>query len=199
MADALVAAIGSGVPPSEPPAPRVELGLVMSDGALFGESDEPAHLDTFGPVPAELAREVVAGTLSRGEELWLRRLYAHPATGELVAMDARARRFRGGLPRLVRLRDQTCRTPWCDAPVRHTDHVRAAAQGGETTRDNAQALCEACNYAKDAAEWRARAGPDGSVETTTPTGHRYLSRPPVVTRVIRRDLPRIEIDLVIAS
>jgi hypothetical protein len=40
-------------------------------------------------------------------------------------------------------------------------------------------LCEACNYAKSTPGWSAVARPDGSIETTTPTGHTYVSDPPV--------------------
>ena len=91
----------------------------MSDAALFGGADDDAHLDGFGPIPAELAREIVAGACEQGEEVWLHRLYTSPTTGELVAMDAHGRHFRGSLGRFVRLRDRVCRTPWCDAPIRH--------------------------------------------------------------------------------
>ncbi|MGH8969587.1 MAG: HNH endonuclease, partial [Actinomycetes bacterium] len=76
-----------------------------------------------------------------------------------------------------------CRTPWCDAPIRHADHVTGHAAGGPTTAGNGQGLCEACNYTKQAPGWRAREHPDSGpgdhlVETTTPTGHTYPSRPP---------------------
>jgi hypothetical protein len=168
------------------PQPTVSLGLVMTDQALFGTSDEPAHVEGYGPVPAELAREIVAKACSRGERVWLRRLYTSPGRGELVAMDSHARLFRGSLARFVRLRDQICRTPWCDAPVRHVDHAHDASEGGATGIDNAQGLCEACNHAKQARGWVARAGPDGdghTVETTTPTGHRYRSRAPTLVRI----------------
>ena len=203
MADALVAGVrgagaGGGDSAGSTPAP-VSLGLVMSDAALFGGADDDAHLDGFGPIPAELAREIVAGACEQGEEVWLRRLYTSPTTGELVAMDAHGRHFRGSLGRFVRLRDRVCRTPWCDAPIRHTDHVRRHADDGPTSAENAQGLCEACNYAKDAPGWRARPGPDGTVETTTPTGHRFSTRPPPVARIHERDLPALTIDYVLAG
>ena len=105
--------------PTSQPAVGVSLGLVMTDAALFGISDEPAHVEGYGPVPAELAREIVAGACSSSEQVWLHRLYTSPTTGELVAMDARGRNFPRSLARFVRLRDQFCRTPWCDAPIRH--------------------------------------------------------------------------------
>ncbi|HEY4315215.1 MAG TPA: HNH endonuclease, partial [Actinomycetes bacterium] len=81
------------------------------------------------------------------------------------------------------LRDQTCRTPWCDAPIRHGDHIVSRARGGPTSAANGQGLCEACNYTKEAPGWQARptdhSRPGGhQVEITTPTGHQYVSRPP---------------------
>ena len=70
------------------PAPArgagIELGLVMTDATLFGTSDEPAHVEGYGPIPAELAREIVAGACTREETVWLRRLYASPGRGELA-------------------------------------------------------------------------------------------------------------------
>lgn len=177
----------------------IDLSLVMSHEALLGTADDEARLAGFGPIPAELAREIVADALGRGEEVWLRRLYALPTTGELVAMDSRARLFPAGLARFIRLRDQVCRTPWCDAPIRHIDHVAAHAAGGPTSARNGQGLCEACNHAKQAPRWRARPGPGGTVTTTTPTGHTHTTRPPHVATVTHRDVPALTIDYVLAS
>ena len=199
MADTLVAAIRTATdePPGAAPV-TVSLGLVMTDAALFGSSDDPAHLESYGPIPAELAREIVAGAVDRDEELWLRRLYTSPESGELVSMDAKGRCFRGSLRRFVRLRDQFCRTPWCDAPVRHTDHVIKNADDGATEVGNAQGLCEACNYAKEAPGWRARPWPDGTIETTTPTGHTHRTRPPVLVTIRRRRQP-LRVDFLLAG
>ena len=188
-ADTLVDACSRGLRRQREPG-AVELGLVMTDTALFGTSDEPAHVDGYGPVPAELAREIVAGACSRDERVWVRRLYADPTSGELVAMDSHARLFRSSLRRFVTLRDRFCRTPWCDAPIRHRDHARAAADGGLTSGDNGQGLCEACNHAKQAPGWRARPSPGAgphTIETTTPTGHTYRSQAPPVLTI--RDYP----------
>lgn len=171
----------------------------MPHDALLDVSDEPAHLSDFGPVPAELARELVAGAVASGDEVWLRRLYASPTTGELVAMDSRARLFPAGLARFIRLRDQVCRTPWCDAPIRHTDHVQRHDDGGPTSGRNGQGTCEACNHAKEAPRWRARPGPDGSVTTTLPTGHTYSTRPPPTATIRRRCAPALTIDYVLAG
>lgn len=204
MSDELVrrvlASEGSERTASPAPASRsVDLNLVMSHDALVGTSDERARLAGFGPIPAELAREIVVDALGAGEEVWLRRLYASPTTGELVAMDSRARLFPAGLARFIRLRDQVCRTPWCDAPIRHIDHVRRHSSRGATSSVNGEGLCEACNYAKEAPRWRSRPGPDGTVTTTTPTGHTHTTRPPPVATISRRAVPALTIDYVLAG
>jgi hypothetical protein len=92
----------------------------------------------------------------------------------------------------VRVRDRRCRTPWCEAPVRHLDHAEDHAEGGPTSADNGQGLCEGCNDAKQAAGWtaRPRPGPRHTIEITTPTGHRYTStapHQPVTDRGLRID------------
>jgi hypothetical protein len=160
----------------------VQVNLVMTDRALLEGSHEPAQLQGYGPIPADTARDLLGGRAGEAPT-WLRRLFTHPGTGQLVAMDSRARRFPDRLRDLIAVRDQTCRTPWCDAPIRHTDHAVTVADGGRTDAANGQGLCEACNYVKQAPGWRARPGPGSlpgrhCIETTTPTGHQYVSRPP---------------------
>ena len=178
MADTLVARV-TGRDPAVT-APAVAVRVVMTDRALLAGSEDPAVIPGYGPVPADLARDLLARS---EEQLWLRRLFTHPSTGELVAMDFRSRCFPDALRELIALRDQTCRTPWCNAPTRHVDHAIPAAAGGATDVANAQGLCERCNYDKQAPGWAVQAhrtSRPGShaVETTTPTGHSYLSRPP---------------------
>ncbi|MEO7746234.1 MAG: HNH endonuclease signature motif containing protein, partial [Actinomycetota bacterium] len=126
-------------------------------------------------------------------QVQLRWLYATPAEGALVAMDSRARCFPPALAEFIRLRDRTCRTPWCDAPVRHVDHVRAHAHGGPTTAHNARGLCEACNHAKAAPGWAATTtGSDRAAHTVrliTPTGATYDSTAPPAPRPLPRGRP----------
>ena len=174
MADTLAAAL-TGCDPRQRTSPDAAVNLVMTDRTLFGTADDPAWVDGYGPVDADLARELAAG-----DRVWLRRLFADPDTGELVATDSTARRFPAGLGRLIRLRDQICRTPWCDAPIRHVDHPVPRARGGPTSSTNGQGLCEACNQAKETTGWtaRPRPGPGHPITITTPTGHTYRSRAP---------------------
>jgi hypothetical protein len=179
MADRLVERVTGR---AEPHAVPLSIELVMTDTALLAGGDAPAHLEGYGPIPAGVARNLA--TMGSRERTWLRRLYTSPTTGELVAMDAATYRFPRRLARLIRLRDQWCRTPWCGAPIRHVDHSEPHAGGGKTTAPNGQGLCEACNHHKQAIGWRAlpRPGPGHVVETTTPTGHTYRSHaPPLVS------------------
>ncbi len=169
MADALVTRVTGQTQADDVP---VMVNLVMTDTALLGGSDDVARVAGYGPVPSGVARPLT--TTGRA---WVRRLYTHPSTGELVAMESRARRFPPALAELVRLRDQQCRVPYCDAPIRHIDHVTPVRSGGHTTYRNAQGLCERHNQIKEEPGFRASlAGRD--VELETPTGHRYRSHPP---------------------
>ena len=130
--------------------------------------------------------------------VWLRRLYTAPATGELTAMDSRARLFPPGLRRYLTARDDTCRTPYCDAPIRHFDHITPWHHNGPTTRNNGAGLCEACNHTKETPGWssRPRPGPRHTLDVTTPTGHSYQSTaPPLPGSPVRHAEP----DLVVAK
>jgi hypothetical protein len=183
----------------------VEINLIMTDQALLGRSgspgggpsegslvpggvEEPAHLIDYGPIPAPLARDLVLGA-DPTVPMWLRRLYTRPGTGELMTMDSRRRTFTAAMRHFVVLRDQTCRTPWCDAPIRHADHVQRHGDGGATTVPNSQGYCAACNYAKEAPGWSTIAVDGGAVVTRTPTGATYSSRPPDPPRTGRGAAP----------
>ncbi len=178
MADTLVRRVLN--PGQDEASPALTINLVVSDSVLLGDDHGFGWVEHYGPVPGDLLREWIAANAEQGVDQWVRRLYVTPATGELVAMDSSSRRFEGKLADYLRLRDRRCRTPGCDAPVRHLDHVKDHVDGGETSADNGQGLCEECNYVKQAPGWsaRPRPGPRHTIETVTPTGHRYLSTAP---------------------
>ncbi len=203
MADVLVERVTGLAHAAEVP---VQVHLVLTDDTLLDGGHDAATVTGYGPIPATVARKLVAGASAR-QLASLRRLYIRPGDGRLVSLESRSRCFPSGLADFIDLRDQTCRTPWCDAPIRHHDHVISDGAGGPTEAGNGQGLCEACNYAKQAPGWRARPSPDGSITTTTPTGARYASPEPDPpggrprrTRVFGAradlvwDLPRLEYD-----
>lgn len=150
MADAFVRRITGRAPGALP----LTVNLVISEEALLGDSEEGGWLESAGHVedaPADLARTLIRCALDVGERLALRRLFSEPRSGQLVAMESTARCFPGALARFIRLRDRTCRTPWCDAPIRHLDHREPWGEGGHTSAENGQGLCEQCNHARQSA------------------------------------------------
>ena len=87
----------------------VEIQLVMTDRTLLQGDSEPARLPGYGVVPGGWAREIVVPDQDRPMNIWLRRLYTAPGTGDLVAMESKARLFPPGTSPL-------CSSPGPDLP-----------------------------------------------------------------------------------
>ncbi len=222
MADTLVERLTGRAHVSGHP---VEIGLVMTDRALLGGADDPAMVAAPGvgpvPLPAALARRLVTpsdlgATIEASSpereadesarlraKVWVRRLYTTPDGRDLVATDSRRRSFDGALRRMLVLRDQTCRTPHCDAPIRQGDHVRPYRADGPTSLANSAGLCQRCNQVKETPGWATQVDSPGPTAAdagglrpttaqdstnrpttahrttiTTPTGHTYRSVAP---------------------
>ncbi|MCF6379797.1 13E12 repeat family protein [Nocardioides KLBMP 9356] len=150
-ADTLVARI-TGTDPATDVA-SVRVNLVIGVESLLGAGTEPGLLPGVGPLPAALCTDLVRSA-SAAAKATLRRLFVAPGERALVAMESTSRTFDGLLAEFLDLRDGgTCRTPGCNAAIRHHDHVARAADGGRTTSDNGQGLCERCNYVKETPGW----------------------------------------------
>jgi hypothetical protein len=187
MADTLVERVTGR--PAEVAVP-VAVNLVMTDETLLGGATTPAHIPGYGPVPAAIACRLAGDAIADEQsKATLRRLYRHPDSGALVAMESRSRLFPKGLAQFIAFRDDTCRTPYCDARIRHTDHATPHARGGPTAAANGLGECEACNYAKEAPGWRVHTFDDDGqrhkAEYLTPTGARHQSQaPPLLNDVV---------------
>ena len=184
-------------------ATPVSVNLVLSDDTLLAGCSTPATVSGYGPIPAAVARQLISTAAADPQSrATLRRLYRHPRSGALVAMESRSRLFPGGLAQFIALRDQTCRTPYCDAPIRHTDHAAPAARGGPTTAGNGNGRCEACNYAKEAPGWTLTTHTDDNgthtAVLTTPTGGTHTSTAPPIAAWQRCDTSTLEVDVGIA-
>jgi Domain of unknown function (DUF222) len=118
--------------------------------------------------------DVTDGNAARA---WVRRLLTDPVDGTVTGMDSRRRRFSGPLARFIRLRDQVCRDPYCDAPIRDLDHLHDYAAGGSTSAENGIGLCQRGNLVDQVPGWHIT-GTGRHRVILTPTGHRYESRPP---------------------
>jgi hypothetical protein len=199
MADTLVERVtGRPAEASEP----VALNLVMSDQALWGQDNAPAVLDGYGPIPASVAQRMVRGAVVDEQSLaTLRRLYRHPESGSLVAMESRSRFFPKGLAGFIGMRDRTCRTPYCDAPIRHRDHATPRNRGGPTSATNGLGECERCNYTKEAPGWRVSTADENGVHTAefiTPTGAAYRSTAPPLPGAPLITVSEVEINIGVA-
>lgn len=137
-------------------------------GGGIREASQPAgHNDFAGGTVTEATRA----------RAWVRRLITDPIDGTVTTIDTRRRRFSGALAVFIRLRDQVCRDPYCDAPIRDLDHLHDYAAGGPTTAQNGIGLCRRGNLVDQVPGWHITGTARDRV-IVTPTGHTYQSRPP---------------------
>jgi hypothetical protein len=207
-ADTLVERV-TGIDPMAPATLQVD--LVIGIDTLIADDPAPGNLAGPGvsssPLPATLARALVAGALrdsSSESRVTLRRLFVTPQDRELIAMESRARTFPKALAEIIDRRDAgRCRTPYCNALIRHCDHVVPDRDGGPTDLDNGQGLCERCNYTKEQPGWISWVGDHGRINTLTPAAHVHTSRPPPLTQAPRPPTqPRVDFyfpDLILAA
>lgn len=196
-------------------------GRAPRDSSASPESAAPAELATsanvparivgHGPLPAPLARAYLLRGLDPDggapAMVWLRRIFTTADGRDLAAVESTRRLFPPWLREALILRDDRCRRPYCDALIRHADHVQPAADAGPTALDNGQGLSARCNHTKDLPGFSSRvlsrrevadyaAGPEDDPNThlarqagpsthvtvlQTPTGHTYLSPAPPLT------------------
>ena len=161
---------------------NVEVQILLPLQALVDPgSGRTATIVGYGPLPGDLAVQLIGSSHGRR---WWRRLFTAP-TGHLIGGDPHRRRFDGWLGKLIAYRDQRCRDPYCDAPIRHLDHIRRHADGGPTTLPNGRGTCARGNLVREMPGWQVTLISPGltytglhRTQTTTPTGHQYLSQAP---------------------
>ena len=180
MADTLVERI-TGRPAETPES--VAVNLVLTDATLLGGDTTPAVIDGYGPIPAAVARGLIdAAVTDERSRATLRRLYRHPSTGALVAMESRSRCFPRGLGRLHRAARSTLshallRCPDPASRPRPTPQPRRADQRESTVwgRVNAATTPRKPPAGRSAPVTTAACTPPNS---STPTGERYHSTAP---------------------
>lgn len=150
----------------------VELTVPLT--TLVGLSEHAGELGGWGPVIADVARQVAA---QRRKASW--RFSVTDRTGGLVHSVATRRRPVIADAEFVKARDRTCRAPGCRAPARRADldHIRDWADGGATTPANLAALCRHDHRLKHEGGWRHRPIAPGVFAWTSALGHTYLVGP----------------------
>jgi hypothetical protein len=179
-------------PAPEAPLPgprRGVLELTAPLSALIGLSQAPGLVAGYGPVIADVVRQIVAEDPSLR---WRYSIYDDlDGDGQLAhhgITHARPTRdpvtgqtgFSAADAAFLRARDRTCRGPQgCPVPASacELDHTIAKADGGGHGRGNGGALCSREHHFKHQAGARLRQPQPGLFEWTTPLGHRYTIKP----------------------
>jgi hypothetical protein len=158
MADTLVERLTGQTLATDIP---VQIQIVVPVEALIDPASPLlAQIPGHGPIPVDLLT-------GDGRKTW-RRLVTRD--GIVIGGDTRRRLFTGRLAALIRARDgHRCREPYCDAPIRHIDHIRRWSEGGRTEFANGRGLCAFHNQVRETPGWTARTTESG-IATTTPTG-----------------------------
>jgi len=137
-----------------------EIQVVVGAGTLLGLDGEPAELAGFGPIPAELARQLA------GDATW-RRILTDPVSGRCWTSEAGGSRPRVGT---VRARSYGgCTFPGCAVPAMRCDldHTVDRARGGRTRHDNLGPACPHHHRLKHEAGWTLTQPRPGIFEWTS--------------------------------
>jgi hypothetical protein len=156
---------------------RGQLQLTVPASVLFGFSDAPGELVGYGPITAEVAREIA------GDCTW-RRVITDPVDGTMIAVDTDAYRPPAALVRHVETRDGICRFRGCARPSTRCQLDHSVAHPiGRTCHDNLGAFCEhhhRFKHALDGAYSHLKQPKPGVFVWTMPTGHTYTVTPPAL-------------------
>ncbi|HJU97059.1 MAG TPA: HNH endonuclease signature motif containing protein [Jiangellaceae bacterium] len=149
----------------------------MAATTLLGADDQPAELVGYGPIPAEIARQI-----AHRRNATRRRLLTDPSSGVLLDYGRTVYRPPPQLDRHVRARARTCVFPGCRQPAVRCDlDHQMPFPHGPNSADNLGPLCRHHHRAKTVAGWTWRRRPDGVVTWTAPTGHTYeVPTPPAL-------------------
>jgi hypothetical protein len=169
--DALPDPHTSGERPSRPITPEMTLAEALTPDP---EPDVPpvrfpaAHLTGGGTIPASM----VAALIQYGARV---QPLHHPADSPPEP----GYRPSTQLERFIRCRDMTCRFPGCDRPAEFADIDHTIPYPfGPTHASNLKCLCRKHHLLKTFwPQWRDEQWPDGTVVWTSPSGHKYVTRP----------------------
>lgn len=144
--------------------------------SLLGVTDEPADLDNYGPIPASMARKLVA----EGANSFYRVL-VDPRDGAPLELGRTNYRLTESLKRWLRMRDGKCTFPGCSnpSPDNEADHLRSWERGGTTGISNLGQLCPKHHRLKHRTGWSPGAASRNEPPAwTSPSGRRYTAEQP---------------------
>ncbi|RAS66076.1 uncharacterized protein DUF222 [Lentzea atacamensis] len=157
--------------PDKTSAVKVELYVTVSAATLLGLSEQPGELAGYGPISADLARELA------GDATW-RRLLTDPTTGEALEFGTSTYRPPAKLRRFVWTRDRTCRFPGCMRPAYKSDldHTVPFPEG-PTSEANLGPFCRHHHRVKHRTAWEVSQPEPGRFYFRSPAGKTYQREP----------------------
>jgi hypothetical protein len=166
---------GDAEPQPAPPGPRkgvVDIQVPLT--TLIGLSDFPGELAGFGPVIADIARQVVA---ELADATW--RFSIYDPLGRLIHHGVTRRRPDAEDAAFIRARDRTCRAPGCRRAARgcDIDHTEDWASTKDSRRCNLACLCRRHHMFKHLKGSRLTQLSYGTLHLTTPMGQHHISKP----------------------
>ena len=141
--------------------------------SLTGQTDEPAMLDGYGPIPASMARQLVAN----GAHSFYRVL-VDPRDGAPLEIGRTSYRVTKAMRAWLRMRDGKCPFPGCsnNSLDNDADHLLAWANGGTTGISNLGQPCRKHHRLRHTTGWTptpaSKHEPPGWL---SPTGRHYIS------------------------
>ncbi|MFC7849254.1 DUF222 domain-containing protein [Arthrobacter sp. NPDC057388] len=156
---------------SEVPSPAAQVLVTVPVFSLLGMTDEPATLDGYGPIPASMARRLVADGATS-----FFRVLTDPRDGAPLEIGRTSYRLTKPMRHWLRLRDARCTFPGCTnhSLDNDADHILAWAAGGGTGVANLGQPCPKHHRLKHATAWRpVGATKDNPPGWTSPAGRHY--------------------------
>lgn len=147
--------------------------LTVDLATLAGLTDEPAELDGYGPVVADIARKVAK---AQAKSTW--DFTVHDEEGHVLLTGSTRRRPTASTTRSVAAIYATCVAPGCRMPAHSCDldHREPWAGGGATHAHNLEPLCRHHHMMKHHAPWQLERLPNGDHQWTTRLGHTYRTK-----------------------
>ncbi|APX04087.1 HNH endonuclease signature motif containing protein [Arthrobacter sp. QXT-31] len=135
----------------EVPSPQAQVLVTVPVFSLLGHTDEPATLDGYGPIPASMARRLVANGATS-----FFRVLTDPRDGAPLEIGRTSYRLTKPMRQWLRLRDAKCTFPNCTnhSLDNDADHILAWADGGGTGVTNLGQPCPKHHRLKHATAWR---------------------------------------------
>jgi hypothetical protein len=152
---------------------RAVVDISVELTTLLELDDKPGEIPGWGPVIADIARQVVD---EQFQSEW--RYTITDDNGVVVSNGTTRRRPAAGQRRTVQSQTPVCVFPGCRIPSLDCDldHNQPWAQGGQTTEDNLAPLCRHHHVIRHHG-WTIHQLDPGLYRLTSPLGHNYTTQP----------------------